>query len=141
MQIRNRFNYTSFFLRLAIGIPYLWFAADRLGFLGPPGSPHVGWGDWPHFLQYAAQVMSFLPARVISIFCNTCNDWRIQFWIIAGDWIVHPSGSHRQWPAQFFIRLFNGHFIWYRISTRIFCFYRQRREFPAGSDPRLQMEY
>ncbi len=68
MQIRNRFNYTSFFLRLAIGIPYLWFTADRLGFLGPPGSPHVGWGDWPHFLQYAAQVMSFLPARLISFF-------------------------------------------------------------------------
>jgi putative oxidoreductase len=67
-QTLDKFNLPSLFLRLAIGTAYLWFVADRLGILGPNGSPHVGWGDWPHFLQYASQVMSFLPARVIPVF-------------------------------------------------------------------------
>src|SRR4051794_10610937 len=35
--------------------------ADRFGFWGPHGSPHAGWGDWSHFVQYCAQVNSFLP--------------------------------------------------------------------------------
>jgi len=64
----NKFSLPSLFLRLAIGAAYLWFVADRLGILGPNGSPHVGWGDWPHFLQYARQVMSFLPARIVPFF-------------------------------------------------------------------------
>jgi putative oxidoreductase len=68
MVIRNKFNLPSLFLRLALGISYLWFVSDRLGILGIPGSPHVGWGDWTHFLQYASQVMSFLPARLIPFF-------------------------------------------------------------------------
>jgi putative oxidoreductase len=67
-QTLNRFNLSSLFLRLAIGSAYLWFVSDRLGILGPNGSPHVGWGDWPHFLQYARQVMSFLPAGMIPFF-------------------------------------------------------------------------
>jgi putative oxidoreductase len=67
-QALNRFNLPSLFLRLAIGTAYLWFVSDRLGILGPNGSPHVGWGDWPHFLQYARQVMSFLPVRMIPFF-------------------------------------------------------------------------
>jgi putative oxidoreductase len=45
MIVRNNFDPASLFLRLALGIPYLWFVSDRLGFLGAHGSPHVGWGD------------------------------------------------------------------------------------------------
>lgn len=67
-QTLNKFNLPSLFLRLSIGTSYLWFVADRLGILGPNGTPHVGWGDWSHFLQYARQVMSFLPARIIPFF-------------------------------------------------------------------------
>lgn len=65
MEIRNKFSFATLFLRLALGIPYLWFVSDRLGILGAHGSPHVGWGDWPHFVSYARQVMSFLPATVV----------------------------------------------------------------------------
>jgi putative oxidoreductase len=66
--MHNKLGITSLFLRLALGFSYLWFVADRLGFLGAPGSPHVGWGDWPHFFEYASQVMSFLPGRLIPFF-------------------------------------------------------------------------
>jgi uncharacterized membrane protein YphA (DoxX/SURF4 family) len=43
----------------------LWEVADRLSILGAHGQPHVGWGDWSHFIAYAKQVMAFLPAGVV----------------------------------------------------------------------------
>ncbi|MGN8067702.1 DoxX family protein [Mucilaginibacter sp. 22184] len=65
MQLTQNFKLPSLYLRVAIGSAYLWEVADRLGVLGAHGRPHVGWGDWPHFVDYARQVMSFLPASVI----------------------------------------------------------------------------
>lgn len=57
----EKLQLASIFLRLAISTAYLWEVADRFGLLGRPGQAHVGWGDWEHFVQYAKQVMSFLP--------------------------------------------------------------------------------
>ncbi|MFI5137462.1 MAG: TQO small subunit DoxD [Sphingobacteriales bacterium] len=59
--------FPTLYLRLAIGAAYLWEVADRFGILGANGKPHVGWGDWTHFVAYARQVMSFLPAGVIPV--------------------------------------------------------------------------
>lgn len=56
---------SSLYLRLAIGSAYLWEVADRLGVLGANGQPHVGWGDWAHFVAYARQVMGFLPPAIV----------------------------------------------------------------------------
>ncbi|MDR3695660.1 cupin domain-containing protein [Mucilaginibacter sp.] len=66
MQIQNSML-PSIYLRVAIGSAYIWEVADRLGFLGPNGKPHVGWGDWAHFLAYAHQVMSFLPTGMVPV--------------------------------------------------------------------------
>lgn len=63
--MRNKFSIPSLLLRIAIAIPYLWFGTDRLGILGAHGQPHVGWGDWQHFVEYARQVMSFLPKAIV----------------------------------------------------------------------------
>jgi putative oxidoreductase len=57
----------SVYLRVAIATAYLWEVADRLGFLGAHGQPHVGWGDWAHFIDYASQVMHFLPSSFIPV--------------------------------------------------------------------------
>ncbi len=57
----QKFNLPSLYLRLAIGSSYLWEVADRLGLLGKNGEPHVGWGDWSHFVAATAQVMHFIP--------------------------------------------------------------------------------
>jgi putative oxidoreductase len=62
MQPSPSFTASSVYLRLAIAAAYLWEVSDRLGFLGASGRPHVGWGDWTHFLAYARTVMVFLPA-------------------------------------------------------------------------------
>ena len=58
----------SVYLRVAIGAAYLWEVADRVGILGASGQPHVGWGDWAHFLDYARKVMTFLPNSIIPTF-------------------------------------------------------------------------
>ena len=63
-----RDKFPTFFLRLALAIPYCWFVADRLGVLGANGRPHVGWGDWAHFMDYAGKTMSFLPPSIVPIF-------------------------------------------------------------------------
>ena len=57
----SKTDVATVFLRLAISSAYLWEVADRFGLLGRPGQTHVGWGDWKHFVQYARQVMIFLP--------------------------------------------------------------------------------
>ena len=64
MQLNQKIS--SIYLRLAIGVSYLWEVADRLGLFGPNGHAHVGWGDWKHFVAYAKQVMSFLPDGIIN---------------------------------------------------------------------------
>jgi uncharacterized membrane protein YphA (DoxX/SURF4 family) len=65
MQLIKNYSIPSIALRAALATSYLWEVADRLGFFGANGKPHVGWGDWQHFLTYARQVMSFLPGGII----------------------------------------------------------------------------
>ena len=79
MKIVNNYKTPTLFLRLAIGLPYLWLVADRLGWLGANGQPHVGWGDWTHFMKYATQTMSFLPDFVIPIFAITATALEFTF--------------------------------------------------------------
>lgn len=79
---RSKSSLVSFFLRIAIGSGYLWFVADRLGFLGPNGSPHVGWGDWPHFVQATSQVLSFLPARLVPFFAVAATIGEFSFGLL-----------------------------------------------------------
>jgi uncharacterized membrane protein YphA (DoxX/SURF4 family) len=59
--MRNKLkNISQLITRLALGIGFLYPVADRLGFLGAPGSG-VNWGDWKHFTDYSHTVMAFLP--------------------------------------------------------------------------------
>ena len=68
MKIIQNTKLPQLYLRIAIGSAYLWEVADRLGILGAHGQPHVGWGDWQHFIDYARQVMGFLPTGIIPLF-------------------------------------------------------------------------
>lgn len=62
MQIHSASKLYALYLRIAIAVAYLWEVADRLGLLGRHGQPHVGWGDWDHFVAYTREVVSFVPA-------------------------------------------------------------------------------
>ncbi|MFA6085070.1 DoxX family protein [Mucilaginibacter sp.] len=55
-------------LRVTLALGYLWEVADRLGFLGAHGQPHVGWGDWAHFTEYTRQTLAFIPAARVPVF-------------------------------------------------------------------------
>jgi putative oxidoreductase len=65
MQMNLNLKLFSVYLRITIAMAYLWEVADRLGLLGANGKPHVGWGDWAHFVDYSSKVMSFLPAGLV----------------------------------------------------------------------------
>src|SRR5215472_636113 len=76
------------FLRLAIGVGYLVPALDRLGIMGKPGGKNISWGDWSHFLDYAKEVMSFLPTSLVNIFAVLATTCELSFGIliIIGQW-------------------------------------------------------
>ena len=57
-------NIAQFYLRLALGIDFLYLGLDRFGTWGPNGSANASWGDWQHFSAYAHELMFFLPADV-----------------------------------------------------------------------------
>jgi thiosulfate dehydrogenase (quinone) large subunit len=59
--------YITVYLRLALGITFLTAVTDRFGVWGAPGAPNVSWGDFAHFLRYAAQVNAFLPPALIPL--------------------------------------------------------------------------
>jgi putative oxidoreductase len=58
-------KFAEIYGRIALGAAFLSAVGDRFGLWGAYGKPHVAWGDFAHFTQYAAMVNSFLPARVI----------------------------------------------------------------------------
>ena len=65
---RERWSqYSTVFLRCALGTAFLSAVADRFGVWGAPGQPDVAWGDFAHFQIYAAQVNAFLPPPLIPL--------------------------------------------------------------------------
>jgi len=79
MNMQKYQDYIQAYLRLAIGAGYLVFGLDRLGVWGPYGGKGISWGDWQHFMVYAAQVMGFLPYRLASILAVTATIGEIAF--------------------------------------------------------------
>ncbi len=84
---------SQLFLRVGLGASYLCAGLDRLGAWGPPGASHVSWGDWQHFMQYAAQLMFFLPYSVAEIFAGIASGAEIIFAILL------ITGFRTRWAA------------------------------------------
>ncbi|ATB33331.1 DoxX family protein [Melittangium boletus] len=53
-------HFAQLYLRLALGIGFLLPVMDRLGLLGSPGEPNVGWGNWSHFVDYTHSLMPYV---------------------------------------------------------------------------------
>ena len=58
-------NFSSVFLRLALGISFLSAVADRFGLWGVYGQPNVAWGNYARFVDYTAKLNWFLPAATV----------------------------------------------------------------------------
>lgn len=61
-------SYAQLFLRLALGIGFIYPVLDRIGTLGPAGTPNVGWGNWDSFLNYTHVLLPFLSKQLSDIF-------------------------------------------------------------------------
>jgi len=74
------------YLRAAIGIGFIVPGLDRLGVWGGYGQPGISWGDWQHFMQYAADVMQFLPYTIARLFAiiATAAEIAFGFMLVAG---------------------------------------------------------
>ncbi|KIO77009.1 hypothetical protein TH53_11605 [Pedobacter lusitanus] len=58
--MKNEFSLPQLFLRLALGISYILPVLDRLGILGPAGTPNIAWGNWSNFVGYTNILLPFL---------------------------------------------------------------------------------
>ena len=58
-------NFSSVYLRFALGLGFLSAVADRFGWWGPFGRPHVSWGDFTRFVEYTGKLNWFLPRVII----------------------------------------------------------------------------
>jgi len=82
MQVTGNFKAPSVFLRASVGASYLWASADRLGVIGAHGQPHVGWGDWQHFMLYCEQIMSFMPEVLVAPLAVVATTAEIAFGLL-----------------------------------------------------------
>ena len=58
-------DYSTVFLRLALGISFLSAVADRFGLWGAYGQPNVAWGDFSRFVNYTGQLNWFAPTALL----------------------------------------------------------------------------
>ncbi len=58
-------RFATIFLRLALAAGFLAAVSDRFGLWGPQGTTNVAWGDFGHFLAYAAKLNPELPGSWI----------------------------------------------------------------------------
>ncbi|MES2455460.1 MAG: DoxX family protein [Bacteroidota bacterium] len=66
--MNNTTSIAQLFLRLALGIGFILPVLDRLGFLGAPGTPNVGWGNWENFVAYTHSLMPYLGQSAAGFF-------------------------------------------------------------------------
>src|SRR4051794_13272537 len=58
-------EFSSVFLRGALGGSFLSAVADRFGIWGPYGRPNVAWGSYPRFVAYTAKLLWFMPSTTV----------------------------------------------------------------------------
>ena len=70
-------DYSTVFLRLALGISFLSAVADRFGLWGAYGQPNVAWGDFSRFVNYTGKLNWFAPTAVLPALAWTATSAEI----------------------------------------------------------------
>src|SRR5215475_723199 len=65
MILNRATDYSTVYLRIALGISFLSALADRFGLWGTVGQPNVSWGNFARFVAYTGKLNWFLPESVI----------------------------------------------------------------------------
>ena len=78
----------SLYLRLALGLAFLYSVADRFGLLGGPGANGVSWGTFSRFTTYVATLNWFAPRLAIPGLAglDTALELALGLTLIAGLW-------------------------------------------------------
>jgi uncharacterized membrane protein YphA (DoxX/SURF4 family) len=66
-------DYSTVFLRIALGISFLSAVADRFGLWGAYGQPNVAWGDFSRFVIYTGKLNWFAPTAMIPVLAWAAN--------------------------------------------------------------------
>lgn len=66
--MKNQLNNAQFFLRIALGIGFIYAVIDRIGWLGPADGKNIAWGNWQNFLDYTHILMPFLNRSLSDFF-------------------------------------------------------------------------
>jgi uncharacterized membrane protein YphA (DoxX/SURF4 family) len=57
----TRAGASAVYLRLALGMTFVYSVGDRFGLWGPPGTCGVNWGNFDRFLLYTGKITAFMP--------------------------------------------------------------------------------
>lgn len=87
-------DFSSAFLRLALGVSFLSAVGDRFGFWGPFGQSHVSWGDFSHFTAYTAKLNWFMPSAAIPVlaWASTCAETLLGVALLVG-WFTRVAAA------------------------------------------------
>jgi len=79
-------EFSSLFLRIALGTSFLSAVADRFGLWGGFGQPNVSWGSFARFVAYTATLNWFLPKAMIPALAiiATCAEVLLGLCLIVG---------------------------------------------------------
>lgn len=80
--MKNILPIAQIFLRLALGIGFILPVMDRLGMLGLPGEPNVGWGNWSNFIDYTHSLMPYLNRSLAGIMGTIATIAEVVFGIL-----------------------------------------------------------
>ncbi|MHA3787041.1 DoxX family membrane protein [Flavobacterium hauense] len=75
-------NTFQLYLRMALGIGFILPVMDRLGMLGLPGSPNVGWGNWSNFVDYTNSLMPYLSNSIANVLGGIASIAEVLFGIM-----------------------------------------------------------
>jgi len=70
------------YLRLSLGFGFILPVLDRLGMLGAPGEPNVGWGNWKNFIDYTNSLMPYMDWPTAEIFGWAATFFELIFGIL-----------------------------------------------------------
>ena len=79
-------DFSSLFLRIALGLSFLSAVADRFGLWGAFGQPSVAWGNFARFVAYTGKLNWFLPETMISALAiiATCAEASLGLCLVIG---------------------------------------------------------
>jgi len=80
--MKNSTHFPQLFLRLALGIGFILPVMDRFSWLGAPGNPTVGWGNWSIFLDYTNSLMPYLSRPLANFMAIIATAGELVFGIL-----------------------------------------------------------